>query len=143
MGLIYKQLFRQMIKDKIFLALLLLLTTLTSLSFFFVMGSIDGNIQILNRLQNLTANQQRYKSALHSNRILGFIFWLSLVSLSIVAFVMFFSRFFRANKKQIGCIKTLGFKIAVYNSSLLLLRQYCLFWAQLWDYFGDMPYRIF
>lgn len=114
MGLIYKQLFRQMIKDKIFLALLLLLTTLTSLSFFFVMGSIDGNIQILNRLQNLTANQQRYKSALHSNRILGFIFWLSLVSLSIVAFVMFFSRFFRANKKQIGCIKTLGFK----NSSL-------------------------
>lgn len=103
-----------MIKDKIFLALLLLLTTLTSLSFFFVMGSIDGNIQILNRLQNLTANQQRYKSALHSNRILGFIFWLSLVSLCIVAFVMFFSRFFRANKKQIGCIKTLGFK----NSSL-------------------------
>lgn len=114
MGLIYKQLFRQIIKDKIFLALLLLLTTLTSLSFFFVMGSIDGNIQILNRLQNLTANQQRYKRALHSNRILGFIFWLSLVSLSIVAFVMFFSRFFRANKKQIGCIKTLGFK----NSSL-------------------------
>lgn len=114
MGLIYKQLFKQMIKDKIFLALLLLLTMLTSLSFFFVMGSIDGNIKILNRLQNLTANQQLYKSALHSNRTLGFIFWLSLVSLSVVVFVMFFYRFFRANKKQIGCIKTLGFK----NSSL-------------------------
>lgn len=114
MRLIYKQLFKQMIKDKIFLALLLLLTMLTSLSFFFVMGSIDGNIKILNRLQNLTANQQRYKSALHSNRILGFTFWLSLVSLSVVVFVMFFYRFFRANKKQIGCIKTLGFK----NSSL-------------------------
>lgn len=116
MGLIYKQLFKQIIKDKIFLALLLLLTMLTSLSFFFVMSSIDGNIKILNRLQNLTANQQLYKSALHSNRILGFIFWLSLVSLSIVVFVMFFYRFFRANKKQIGCIKTLGFK----NSSLQL-----------------------
>lgn len=114
MGLIYKQLFKQMIKDKIFLSLLLLLTMLTSLSFFFVMGSIDGNIKILNSLQNLTANQQRYKSALHSNRILGSIFWLSLVSLSIVVFIMFFYRFFRANKKQIGCIKTLGFK----NSSL-------------------------
>lgn len=114
MGLIYKQLFKQMIKDKIFLALLLLLTMLTSLSFFFVMGSIDGNIRLLNRLQNLTANQQLYKSALHSNRILGFIFWLSLISLSIVVFIMFFYRFFRANKKQIGCIKTLGFK----NSSL-------------------------
>lgn len=114
MGLIYKQLFKQIIKDKIFLALLLLLTMLTSLSFFFVMGSIDGNIKLLNKLQNLTANQQLYKSALHSNMILGFTFWLSLVSLSIVVFVMFFYRFFRANKKQIGCIKTLGFK----NSSL-------------------------
>lgn len=114
MELIYKQLFKQVIKDKIFLSLLLLLTVLTSLSFFFVMGSVDGNIRTLNRLQNLTANQQLYKSALHSNMILGFIFWLSLVSLSIVVFVMFFYRFFRANKKQIGCIKTLGFK----NSSL-------------------------
>lgn len=114
MGLIYKQLFKQIIKDKIFLALLLLLTMLTSLSFFFVMGSIDGNIKILNRLQNLTANQQLYKSALHSNMILAYTFWLSLVSLSVVVFVMFFYRFFRVNKKQIGCIKTLGFK----NSSL-------------------------
>lgn len=114
MGLIYKQLFKQVIKDKIFLSLLLLLTMLTSLSFFFVMGSIDGNIKILNGLQNLTANQQLYKSALNSNMILAYTFWLSLVSLSIVVFVMFFYRFFRANKKQIGCIKTLGFK----NSSL-------------------------
>ncbi len=114
MILIYKQLFKQVIKDKIFLSLLLLLTMLTSLSFFFVMSSIDGNIKILNSLQNLTASQQLYKSALNSNRILGFIFWLSLVSLSIVVFVMFFYRFFRANKKQIGCIKALGFK----NSSL-------------------------
>ncbi len=114
MELIYKQLFKQVIKDKIFLSLLLLLTMLTSLSFFFVMGSIDGNIKILNSLQNLTANQQLYKSALNSNIILAYTFWLSLVSLSIVVFVMFFYRFFRANKKQIGCIKTLGFK----NSSL-------------------------
>lgn len=114
MRLIYKQLFRQMIKDKIFLALLLLLTMLTSLSFFFVMGSVDENIKRLNRLQNLTASQQLYKSALHSNRILGLIFWLSLVSFSTIVFVMFFDRFFRANRKQIGCIKILGFK----NSSL-------------------------
>lgn len=110
MGLIYKQLYKQMIKDKIFLSLLLLLTMLTSLSFFFVMCSIDGNLKILNRLPNLTINQQLYKNALHSNRILGLMFWLSLVSLSIVVYVMFFYRFFRANRKQIGCIKTLGFK---------------------------------
>lgn len=114
MGLIYKQLFKQVIKDKIFLSMLLLLTMLTSLSYFFVMGSIDGNIKILKKAQYLSASRQRYKNALNSNKILAYIFWLSLVSLSIVVLVMFFYRFFRANKKQIGCIKTLGFK----NSSL-------------------------
>lgn len=114
MGLIYKQLFKQVIKDKIFLSMLLLLTMLTSLSYFFVMGSIDGNIKILKKAQYLSASRQRYKNALDSNKILSYIFWLSLVSLSIVVLVMFFYRFFRANKKQIGCIKTLGFK----NSSL-------------------------
>lgn len=114
MGLIYKQLFKQVIKDKIFLSMLLLLTILTSLSYFFVMGSIDGNIKILKKAQYLSASRQRYKSALNSNKVLAYIFWLSLVSLSIVVLVMFFYRFFRANKKQIGCIKTLGFK----NSSL-------------------------
>lgn len=114
MGLIYKQLFKQVIKDKIFLSMLLLLTMLTSLSYFFVMGSIDGNIKILKKAQYLSASRQRYKNALDSNKILAYIFWLSLVSLSIVVLVMFFYRFFRANKKQIGCIKTLGFK----NSSL-------------------------
>lgn len=114
MGLIYKQLFKQVIKDKIFLSMLLLLTILTSLSYFFVMGSIDGNIKILKKAQYLSASRQRYKNALNSNKVLAYIFWLSLVSLSIVVLVMFFYRFFRANKKQIGCIKTLGFK----NSSL-------------------------
>lgn len=110
MALVYKQLFRQIIKDKIFLSLLLLLTILTSLSFFFVMGSIDGNMEALNELETLTENQQLYKNALHSNMALAYTFWLSLTGLSAVVFVMFFYRFFRANKKQIGCIKSLGFK---------------------------------
>lgn len=110
MGLVYKQLFKQIMKDRIFLLLLLLLTVLTSLSFFFVMGSIDGNIEILKEVENLTENQQLYQNALNSNKILAYTFWSSLVGLSIVVFVMFFYRFFRANKKQIGCIKTLGYK---------------------------------
>lgn len=114
MGLVYKQLFKQIMKDRIFLLLLLLLTVLTSLSFFFVVGSIDGNMEILKELESLTENQQLYQNALKSNKILAYTFWSSLVGLSIVVFVMFFYRFFRANKKQIGCIKTLGFK----NSSL-------------------------
>lgn len=120
MGLIYKQLFKQIIKDKIFLSLLLLLTVLTSLSFFFVMGSIDGNMGMLNELENLTENQRLYRNALHSNTILSYTFWLSLVGLSTVVFVMFFYRFFRANKKQIGCIKTLGFKNSELQSFFIV-----------------------
>ena len=110
MGLVYKQLFKQIMKDRIFLLLLLLLTVLTSLSFFFVVGSIDGNMEILKELESLTENQQLYQNALKSNKILAYTFWSSLVGLSIVVFVMFFYRFFRTNIKQIGCIKTLGFK---------------------------------
>lgn len=110
MGLVYKQLFKQIMKDRIFLLLLLLLIVLTSLSFFFVMGSIDGNLEILKELENLTENQQLYQNALNSNKILANTFWSSLIGLSIVVFVMFFYRFYRTNKKQIGCIKTLGFK---------------------------------
>lgn len=129
MRLVYQQLFKQIIKDKIFLSLLLLLTALTSLSFFFVIASIDGNIRILNKLEHLTDNQKLYKNALYSNRILAYVFWLSLVSLSIVVFVMFFYRFFRANKKQIGCIKTLGFK----NSGL---QCFFLIFTAIWSVLG-------
>lgn len=110
MKYVYKQLFLQMVKDKIFLFLLLLLTVLTSLSFFFIMFSIDGNMAMLNALDTLTENQQLYRNALNSNTTLAYTFLVSLIGLSAVVFVMFFYRFYRANKQQIGCIKALGYK---------------------------------
>lgn len=110
MGLVYKQFYRQMVKDKIFLSLLFLLATLTSLCFFFGMFSIDGNMAALNALDSLTENQQLYKAALTSNTVLAYNFFASLIGLSALVLVMFFYRFFRANKKQLGCIKALGFK---------------------------------
>lgn len=110
MKLVYKQLLGQIVKDKVFLSLLFILTILTSLSFFFAMFSIDGNMEILNSLDRLTENQQYYKNALHSNTVLAYNFLASLIGLSALVFVMFFYRFFRANKKQIGCIKALGFR---------------------------------
>lgn len=110
MGLVYKQLYKQMIKDKVFLMLLFVLTMLTSTCFFFGMFSIDGNLKVLNALDSLTENQQLYKNALSSNTFLTYNFFASLIGLSALVFVMFFYRFFRANKKQVGCIKALGFK---------------------------------
>lgn len=110
MRLVYKQLWKQIVKDKIFLSLLLLLTMLTSLSFFFAIFSIDGNRQALNKLDKLTEHQLLYQNALNSNSVLAYSFLASLIGLSALVFIMFFYRFFRANKKQIGCIKALGYK---------------------------------
>lgn len=110
MGLVYKQLYKQMIKDKVFITLLFVLIMLTSACFFFGMFSIDGNMEVLNALDSLTQNQQLYKAALSSNTFLTYHFFASTIGLSAFVFVMFFYRFFRANKRQMGCIKTLGFK---------------------------------
>lgn len=110
MGLVYKQLVKQIARSKIFVALLLLLTMLTSLSFFFAIFSIDGNVAMLNALPGLTENQQLYKNALNANTTLAYNFFASLTGLTAFVFVMFFYRFYRSNKSQIGCIKSLGFQ---------------------------------
>ncbi len=110
MGLVYKQLTRQIVSNKIFTFLLLLLTMLTSLSFFFVKFSVDGNREVLKATTFLSENQKLYKTALQSNSVLANLFLFSLTTLTAFVFLMFFYRFFRENKKLIGCIKSLGFK---------------------------------
>lgn len=120
MGLICKQLVKQLAKNKVYLALLFLLTTATSLSFFFVMFSIDGNMAKLNTLPGLTENQMRYKNALTANTGLAFTFLVSSAGLTSFVIVMFFYRFFKANSKQIGCIKALGFKDIAIRAVLVL-----------------------
>lgn len=108
--LIYKQLFGQLLKDKVFLSLLMLLVILTSFSFFFVMFSVDGNLSALNSVKILSENQLNYRNALNSNTTLARIFLMSMTGLTSWVFVMFFYRFFVANKRQIGCIKALGIR---------------------------------
>lgn len=139
MRLAFKQLLKQIAKGKIFLFLMLLLCTLTSLSFFFVMFSIDGNIQLLNTLQTLSDHEQLYKNALESNKTLGFSFLVSLTGLTAFVFVMFFYRFYRTNKKQIGCLKSLGFKdsamISCFVAFVFVLSFIGLFLGFLGGYF--------
>ena len=110
MLLMYKQLVKQLSRNKIFITLLLLLTTLTSLSYFFVIFSIDGNMAALSTLSNLTENQRLYENALNANIFLAYTFLSSTIGLTAFVFVMFFYRFYRSNKRQIGCLKSLGFK---------------------------------
>lgn len=108
--LAYKQLAKQLMRNKVYIIFLIILTMLTSLSFYFGMFSVDGNMKTLNSLTSLTENQQLYKNALISNTVLIYNFLISLTGLTAFVFVMFFYRFFRSNKKQIGCLKSLGFK---------------------------------
>lgn len=109
MALLYKQLTKQVGRNKVFVLLLFILTCLTSLSFFFVKFSIDGNMAILDSLASLNENQQKYKEALLSNTRLAYVFLLAMTMLTAFVFIMFFYRFFRSSKKQMGCLKSLGF----------------------------------
>jgi putative ABC transport system permease protein len=110
MRLVYKQLTKQILRNKVFVIFLLLLSMLTSLSFFFIRFSVDGNMSVLNSLSSLTENQQLYKNALNSNIKLAYSFYISTIGLTAFVFAMFFYRFFRSDKKQLGCLKSLGFK---------------------------------
>jgi putative ABC transport system permease protein len=110
MGLLYKQLTRAIAKNRVFVILMLIITTFTTFMFYFVRFSIDGNITALYALPSLNEYQALYMNALTSNKILAFNFLIALTALTAFVFLMFFYLFFKANKKQIGCLKALGFK---------------------------------
>lgn len=108
--LFYKNMLVQLFKNKVFTVLLWILTMLTSLSYFFVKFSIDGNMDMLQKKALLQENEQLLESALHSNTTLANIFLVSTTLLTCFVFFMFYYRFFRANKIQLGCVKALGMK---------------------------------
>lgn len=109
MKLLYKQLTKQIGRNKVFVTLLFILTCLTSLSFFFVKFSVDGNMAVLESLASLSENQRKYKDALLSNTRLAYAFLFAMTILTAFVFIMFFYRFFRSARKQIGCLKSMGF----------------------------------
>ena len=110
MRFVFKQLVKQLIYNKVFVVLLFILAMLTSLSFYFVMFSVDDNISALSRLSDLNESQLLLRDALNSNTTLAYAFFTVLIILTVFVFIMFFYRFFRSNKRQIGCIKSLGFR---------------------------------
>lgn len=106
--LLYKNVIMQIIRNRIFVILLWILTILTSMSYFFVQWSIDGNMDIIQKKAVLQENEVLWENALRSNTSLANIFLASTISLTCFVFCLFFYRFFRANKVQIGCVKALG-----------------------------------
>lgn len=120
MDLLYKHLIKQVGRNKVYVVLLFILTCLTSLSFFFVMFSVDGNLAMLDSLALLSENQKKYRDALLSNTNLAYIFLFAMTMLTAFVFVMFFYRFFRSAKKQMGCLKALGFTDSAIRTFFIL-----------------------
>lgn len=108
--LIYQQLTKQVSGNRIFLVLLALLSTLTSMSFFFVRFTIDGNLHRVDEITVMGGDAARYQAALASNRILAYSFWAATITLTAFVLFIFFYRFFRTERRQLGCLKALGFK---------------------------------
>lgn len=108
--LIFKTMTKQIVKNRVFVVLLWILTVFTSVSFFFVKFSIDKNIEKLNRRMTLSENEILLENALISNTTLANVFLLSFTLLTCFVFGMFFYRFFRENKMQMGCLKAMGVK---------------------------------
>lgn len=112
--LLFKQLSKELFKNRVFTVLLWILSALTSFMFFFVHFSIDGNKSVLLQTAELSENQQLYLNALNANTILAANMLLVLTSLTAFVFAMFFYRFIKASAKQIGCLKSLGFKSSAF-----------------------------
>lgn len=110
MGLMYKQLTKELLRNRIFVFLLLIMTVFASFMYFFVRFSIDANMAALKTIDILSPNETLYMNALNSNTILAFNFLIVLTALAGFVYGLFYYRFFRKNKKQVGCLKALGFK---------------------------------
>ena len=116
MAYLKKQMIKELFRKKIFLALMFLLTVLTSFMYFFVHFSIDANLKWLNKLPSLNEKQAAYQNGLMSNASLASDMLLGFLALTSFVFAFVFVRFYREHQKQIGAFKALGFTGRDINS---------------------------
>ena len=116
MAYLKKQMIKELFRKKIFLALMFLLTVLTSFMYFFVHFSIDANLKWLNKLPSLNEKQAAYQNGLMSNASLASDMLLGFLALTGFVFAFVFVRFYREHQKQIGAFKALGFTGRDINS---------------------------
>ena len=119
MNLLNKQLTKELLKNKLFICLIFLLTCFTSFMYFFIHFSIDGNLRHLKSLSSLTENQKLYLNALNSNTSLAASFLWGSILLTGFVFFIFFYVFFKKNSKALGTFKALGFKDSTISYSFV------------------------
>lgn len=108
--LAYKQLAKQILSNCILVSFLFILTALTSMSFFFVRFTIDGNIGRIDEIIAKGGDELRYRTAITSNTTLAYLCFFFMTVLTAFVIFMFFFRFFRSGRRQMGCLKALGFR---------------------------------
>lgn len=108
MAYLKKQMIKELFRKKIFLALMFLLTVLTSFMYFFVHFSIDANLKWLNKLPSLNEKQAAYQNGLMSNTSLASDMLLGFLALTGFVFAFVFVRFYREHQKQIGALRHLA-----------------------------------
>lgn len=109
MKLMRKQLVQELLKNRIFLILLVLLTGFSSFLYFFVHFSADQNLVYLNNMAVLNDEQLLFQNGLQSNVILAGNILAGFLGMAGFAFALFFNRFFKECGIQLGCLKTVGF----------------------------------
>lgn len=136
-----KNMTKEVLKNKTFLVLLFVMTICTSFIFFFIRFSIDANLTGLEALASLTQNQQNYMRALNSNRSLALSMLFTIAGVTAAIFALFYLRFYISAKKQIGILKSLGYKntdFQIYFSvSAIIFSVFGLLLGMLLGYFAS------
>lgn len=96
-------------QNKANVAILCLLTFLTSFMYYFVECSIDKNLSMLRSKSTLTEGEKDFMVGLQSNTVLALVFLICLIVITGFIFYMFYKKKFELTKKNIGCYRALGF----------------------------------
>ncbi len=108
-------------QNKINVAILAILVSLTSFMYFFVECSIDKNIGILKKKKVLSNNEQEFLIGLNSNKILALSFLIFLLIVTAFIFYMFYKKNYELNRKNIGCIRSMGYTNKTIMSVYMLI----------------------
>lgn len=88
---------------------MLLMSGMTSFMYFFVHFSIDGNLSDLMKKATLNEVEVDYRQALISNVSLARSMLIGFTLLTLFVYGLFYYRFFKSQKRTLGCIKQLGY----------------------------------
>lgn len=121
MRYISKQFTGELKRNRIFLVLIQILAAFTPFMYYFVHFSLDGNVERLQVLPELSGNQKQYLDGMLSNEILARYILLSFLGLTGFVLGMFFYRFFQAERRQFGCFKALGCRDSYLRGYFMLV----------------------